>query len=87
MLADAASMPSPPGPGPVLVAHRLLIVAAVSCAAIFTLYSARAFSVAGEPAAAFTTVAALGVTIGLGVYLRSLRDLAQKLTPRDPRHP
>ena len=66
-------------------AHRLLITTAVGCGAIFTLYSARAFIVTGEPSVALITLAALGVTIGMLVYLRSLRSLAAKLTPRDPR--
>ena len=73
------------GPGPLVGVHRLLIGTAFAFAAFFTLYSARAFAVGGDGSAAAMTVAALAVTIGLGIYLRSLRGLAAKLTPRGPR--
>ena len=73
-----------PGPGPLVGVHRLLISTAFVGAAFFTLYSARAFAVSGEGSVAMATLAALTVTIGLGIYLRSLRGLAAKLTPRGP---
>ena len=77
-------MPSA-GAGPIVGAHRLLIATAVACGAIFTLFSGRAFFLSGEVSAALVTLAALAVTIGMLAYLRSLRSLAAKLTPRDSR--
>jgi len=74
----------PPGPGPVVGAHRLLIATALGCAVVFTLYSARAFAATGDVGSAFATVLGLGGTIGIGIYFRSLRGLAKKLTPRVP---
>lgn len=73
------------GPGPLVVVHRLLIGTACAGAAVFTLYSARAFATSGDGSAAVMTVASMAVTIGLGLYLRSLRGLAARLTPRDSR--
>lgn len=73
------------GPGPLVGVHRLLIGTACAGAAFFTIYSARAYAVSGDGSAATMTVASLAVTIGLGLYLRSLRGLAAKLTPRDSR--
>lgn len=85
MVAAAGKMAESPSAGPIVGAHRLLIATALACAVIFTLYSARAFGISGAAGDALMTVVALGVAIGLGLYLRSLRTLAAKLTPHDPR--
>ncbi len=65
--------------------HRLLIVTAMGGAAVFTVWSARAAMTDRDPISGGITLLALAITVGLGVYLRSLRGLAAKLTPRDPR--
>ena len=74
----------PPGPGPIVGAHRVLIASALGCAVVFTLYSVRAFAATGDVGSAFAAAVGFGGTIGIGIYFRSLRGLAAKLTPRTP---
>ena len=80
-------MPSRPGarrgPGPVAVVHRILIVAALLCALAYAAWEAANLGRTGDALGAVRLVAALGVAVGIAVYLRRLRGLRAKLTPRD----
>jgi hypothetical protein len=71
------------GPGPVAPAHRLLILSAIVCALVYAVFEARAFGRTGAASAALRAGLALVAAGALGVYLRSLRGLAARLTPRD----
>jgi hypothetical protein len=71
------------GPGPVAAVHRIFITTALAGALIYTLFELREFwHGAGGGAAARAGVALL-VSVGISLYLRSLRGLAAKLTPHD----
>jgi hypothetical protein len=71
------------GPGPVAAVHRIFIVAALVCALVYAAWEAIELSQTGEVLAGARAVLALAVSVGIGVYLRSLRGLGAKLTPRE----
>ena len=82
-MADPAGRGRQRGPGPVAAVHRLFIVTALAGALVYALWELREFGRgAGGGAAARAAVAFL-VSVGIGWYLRSLRGLGAKLTPRD----
>jgi hypothetical protein len=70
------------GPGPVAAAHRLLIVSGLLCALAYAGWELRQWAAAGETAAVIRAGLAGLAALGLGAYLRSLRGLGAKLTPR-----
>ena len=78
-------MPSPPapGPGPVAAVHRVFIVAALACAIVYAGWEALELAQTGEILAGARAVVAVSVAIGIAVYLRTLRGLGAKLTPRE----
>jgi hypothetical protein len=67
----------------VAAVHRVLIAAAFACALFYGVWELRGFAATGERGAMLRGVLALIVSGGIGLYLRSLRGLAAKLTPRD----
>ena len=71
------------GPGPVAAAHRILIAAALLCGLAYAAWELDGYRQSGEAAAAVRSVVAIVVSGLIGLYLRSLRGLAAKLTPRD----
>ncbi len=75
-------MPAAPGPGPVAAVHRITIVTALLGALAYLAWEVNQVLSGGGPAAVLRAVVALAATIGIAVYLRSLRGLAAKLTPR-----
>ncbi|HEV7731944.1 MAG TPA: hypothetical protein VGR62_07265 [Candidatus Binatia bacterium] len=75
-------MPPTPGPGPVAAVHRITIVTALLGAIAYLAWEVNQVLSGGGGLAALRAVVALVVTIGIAVYLRSLRGLAAKLTPR-----
>jgi hypothetical protein len=77
-------MPTPPpGPGPVAAVHRLLIVTALLCALAYAAWELNEMAKNGEVLGGVRAAVALLVAGGIVVYLRSLRGLRAKLTPRD----
>jgi hypothetical protein len=70
-------------PGPVAAVHRIFIVTALLCALVYAGWEALELAQTGELLAGARALVALAVAVGIGVYLRSLRDLAARLTPRD----
>jgi len=77
-------MPTTPrGPGPVAAVHRVLIVAALLCALAYAAWELNEMARTGEALAGVRGALGLLVAAGTGVYLRSLRGLGAKLTPRD----
>ena len=72
-------MSSGPGPGPVAAVHRILIVTALVATLFYAVWEARTGGTLGFVRAAVAFV----VSVGIAVYLRSLRRLGAKLTPRD----
>ena len=75
----------PKGPGPVAAVHRIFIASALACALVYALWELREFARGAGGLALVRAVLALGVTAGIGVYLRSLRGLGARLTPRGDR--
>jgi hypothetical protein len=73
----------PSGPGPVAAVHRIFIVTALLCALVYAAWEVLELAQTGELLAAARSFVAFAVALGIGVYLRSLRGLAAKLTPRD----
>ena len=73
-----------PGPGPVAAAHRLLIVTALACALVYAGWELREYGRSGEGAGLVRGLLALAVSAGIALYLRRLRDLGARLTPRHP---
>ena len=71
------------GPGPVAAVHRILIVTALGATLFYAGWEARESMRTGEMLGLVRAAVALVVSIGIGVYLRSLRGLAAKLTPRE----
>jgi hypothetical protein len=61
----------------------MFIVSALLCALVYAAWEWREFGRAGEPGAALRGALALLVAVATGIYLRSLRGLRAKLTPRD----
>ena len=75
--------PTPRGPGPVAAVHRIFIVTALLCALAYAAWEFREMARTGEALAGVRGALALLVAAGTGVYLRSLRGLGAKLTPRE----
>ena len=75
--------PTPRGPGPVAAVHRIFIVTALLCALAYAAWELREMARTGEALAGLRGALALLVAAGTGVYLRSLRGLGAKLTPRE----
>jgi hypothetical protein len=71
------------GPGPVAAVHRIFIVAALLCALAYAAWELNEMAHTGEALAGVRGGLGLLVAAGTGLYLRSLRGLAAKLTPRD----
>jgi hypothetical protein len=71
------------GPGPVAAVHRIFIVFALLCALVYAVWEALQLRSTGEALAGIRAGLALAVAVGIAVYLRSLRGLGAKLTPRD----
>ena len=71
------------GPGPVAAAHRILIVAALLCALAYGMWELGNLGRTGEMLAGLRAAVALVVAAGMGIYLRRLRGLGARLTPRD----
>ena len=67
--------------------HRILIVAALLCALAYAAWEANEYRRTAEGAALVRCAVALLATAGIGVYLRSLRGLADKLTTREGEKP
>lgn len=75
-------MPAAPGPGPVAAVHRITIVTALLGALAYLAWEVNQVLSGGGALAVLRALVALVVTVGIAVYLRSLRGLAAKLTPR-----
>jgi hypothetical protein len=73
----------PSGPGPVAAVHRIFIVTALLCALVYAAWEVLELRQTGELLAAARAFVAFAVAFAIGVYLRSLRGLGAKLTPRD----
>ena len=73
----------PSGPGPVAAVHRIFIVTALLCAFVYAAWEVLELAQTGELLAGARAFVGFAVALGIGVYLRSLRGLAAKLTPRD----
>lgn len=71
------------GPGPVAAVHRILIATALAATLFYAVWEARESIRTGEALGLVRAALAFAVSIGIGVYLRSLRGLGTKLTPRD----
>jgi hypothetical protein len=71
------------GPGPVAWAHRLLIVSALGAAIGYVLWELRAYSRDGEGGSLVAAGVAAAAAVAIAAYLRSLRTLRARLTPRD----
>ena len=71
------------GPGPVAAAHRILIAVALLCGLAYAAWELAGYRETGEPGAAVRGVLAIAVSAVIALYLRSLRGLGAKLTPRD----
>src|SRR5207302_524797 len=74
---------TPRGPGPVAAVHRIFIVTALLCALAYAAWELNEMARTGEALAGLRGALGLLVAAGTGVYLRSLRGLGAKLTPRD----
>jgi hypothetical protein len=67
----------------VAAVHRIFIVAALLCALAYGTWELGNLGRTGDPLAGVRAALALVVAIGIGIYLRRLRGLGAKLTPRD----
>jgi hypothetical protein len=76
------AMPTARGPGPVAWAHRLLIASALVCGLVFAAWEFAEYRRVGGAAPMAFGLLALAVSGALALYLRSLRGLGTKLTPR-----
>ena len=70
------------GPGPVAWAHRLLIVTALGAAIVYALWELRQYAREGQGGSLVAAGVAAVAVVALGGYLRSLRTLRARLTPR-----
>jgi len=70
------------GPGPVAWAHRLLIVTALGAAIVYVLWELRRYAREGQAASLVAAGVAAVAVAAIAVYLRSLRTLRARLTPR-----
>jgi len=77
------SRPPAPGPGPIAAVHRLFIVAALLCALVYAAWEVVDLAQTGEALAGARAAVAIVVAAGIAVYLRSLRGLGARLTPRE----
>ncbi len=75
-------MPPRPRPGPVAAAHRIFIASALLCALVYAVWEFREYRRTGDATAIALGLLAVGVSGVIGLYLRSLRSLGAKLTPR-----
>ena len=71
------------GPGPVAAVHRILIVTALVATLVYAAWEVRESTRTGETLGLVRAVLGFAVSVGIGWYLRSLRGLSAKLTPRD----
>lgn len=71
------------GPGPVAAVHRILIVTALVATLFYAAWEARESMRSGETFGLVRAAIAFLVSVGIAVYLRTLRGLGDKLTPRD----
>ena len=71
------------GPGPVAAAHRILITAALLCGLTYAAWELAGYRDTGDAGAVVRGLVAIGVSVLIALYLRSLRGLGAKLTPRD----
>jgi hypothetical protein len=72
----------PTGPGPVAMVHRILIATALVGAIVFAAWEVREYLRDRRVGAAVGATIAFGVAGGIAAYLRSLRNLGAKLSPR-----
>ena len=70
------------GPGPVAWAHRLLIVTALGAAVIYALWELHQYSLEGRGTSLVAAGVAAAAVLVIAMYLRSLRTLRARLTPR-----
>jgi len=71
------------GPGPIAAVHRIFIIAALLCVLSYAAWEANQLARTGEPLAGVRAGLAFAVAIAVALYLRSLRGLGAKLTPRE----
>jgi len=76
-------MPSRRGPGPVAAVHRIFIVVAFGCALVYGGWEFGQYRATGSGASLTRSLLAWVAALAIGLYLRSLRGLAAKLTPSD----
>jgi len=69
------------GPGPVAAVHRILIATALAGALFYAAWEAREYARTGDGSAAVAAVLAFAAAVAIGLYLRTLRGLAAKLSP------
>jgi hypothetical protein len=74
--------PEERGPGPVAWAHRLLIMTGLGAAIVFLLWEIRQYARDGQGASLLGAGLAAAAVVVLVLYLRSLRTLRARLTPR-----
>jgi hypothetical protein len=74
-----------PGPGPLAIVHRITIWTALCGALAYLAWEVSRLAAGWDGAGALRTVLALVATVGIAVYLRSLRGLAARLTPKSGR--
>ena len=70
------------GPGPVAWAHRLLIVTALVAAVVYALWEVREYARDGQRGSLVAAGVAAAAVLVIAMYLRSLRTLRARLTPR-----
>lgn len=70
------------GPGPVAWAHRLLIVTALGAALVYVIWELRQYARQGQSGSLLAAGVGVVAAVALGAYLRSLRTLRARLTPR-----
>ncbi len=73
----------PASPGPIAPVHRLTIATAFVGALAYLAWELNQTFRGGDAWAPLRAVIALVAVIGIGLYFRSLRGLAEKLAPRD----
>jgi hypothetical protein len=77
----------PRGPGPVAAVHRLFIASALVCGLVYAAWEAAQFRRTGALLALLRAALAFGASLALAAYLRRLRGLGARLTPREGRGP
>ena len=70
------------GPGPVAWAHRLLIVTALVAAIVYVLWELRQYARDGQDGSLVAAGVGTAAVVAIGMYLRRLRTLRARLTPR-----